>query len=239
MRKIAEGVYLFRIEQVHVRTFGSSSRHILRIKSRIVDPQESDDERHKYFGQYVWHAYSMSSPYGLDLVRDLCMATELPMLGLDRFCPDDLVGLEFSGRANYTDVPGREEIKYLRVWPVMEAPDGEFRAPKVAKGMWQAKQAAGRAVRGTALIPAGTQVGRFRSDQPNYGYAEAMEKMKQLADAPAVSCDAETAGVQAELKVAAEHSIYCCCASPVAKHVVFDTFEYDKCETCGKEIKHG
>lgn len=32
-------------------------------------------------------------------------------------------------------------------------------------------------------------------------------------------------------------SMYCTCDNPQPKHVVFDTFEYDKCEACGKEIQ--
>jgi hypothetical protein len=128
---------------------------------------------------------------------------------------EDLIGREFSGRADYMEVPGRS-IKYLRVYPMNEGPDGQFYAPKVARAMWQAKQAEGRIVRDGK--PVGTQSGRWQGDKPN------------VANGP---------GEQAELKVAAQHSIYCCCASPVAKHIKFDTFEYDKCEACGKEIQNG
>jgi hypothetical protein len=65
--------------------------------------------------------------------------------------------------------------------------------------------------------PEGQRGGRFRSDRPNKANGP-----RHLPETAAV--------VQSD-------PAYCQCASPQPKHVKFDTFEYDKCEGCGKEIK--
>ena len=213
------GVYGLLVVKHELRTT-SRGTHILMVKARVLQPLAQA-------GRHISLGINANS-YGKELIKDLFDAVGMPMDIRSSLALDKLVGEGFVARVSYTTTDSNRPRRYLKVQPLLMAPDGQYKDPYLARSEQQAWGRVNRVSgpRGPQVqLPDGCSMdgaksGRFQSSQPNF---------EQLPCKPGNLKEA----------VAESSGIYCNCASPKSKLVVFDTFSFHKCEGCGKEIQGG
>lgn len=234
---IPNGQYILEITRCKLRQTPRAA--MLNFRCTVADGPQA--------GHLLYFQYNLG-PCGMVLIKSLLCACDIPHIYHDSIPLEAFEGRKFVAAVTYGAMGLRPTMPFIRPALLSEQAlreqfkairEGWKEAPKTEEFLTY-NPADNVVPRYDYIIledgsakprmwnPAGQRGGRFRSDRPNLGYAEAKELMRyNAADVQA------TAAAMQDVPTASAH---CQCASPDFVETGFSS-RWFVCQGCGKEKK--